>query len=413
MKSYPVVSVCIQAEPNALGLDFGRIEMTAEVIKALRRLHFASIRYQLFTISAHIIPIKWYKNGVHQTEVETCLVDFLGDGDCFCLYVEYCHSRAIVDGVSSSTLVSVRGSWFAEVEELTLKRLAKQADEYGDIHAHGDVTTDLEIRSRAAELKHSVLQERIRRSQCVPYIASAPAWPDPFDCWPVKNECFPQVHRRVPARFIRASRSRQASDMLGMLFFVALKKRPDPNERCAIYTLAAAIIICPDEVELTQIVESDAPPIFNRSCELEPLGEWPLTDDYLSALGQICRDTGKHFERPNRKVRIRYKTLMGVLNVDRFNCDTTWTTHTSHSPNLALLYEDHTNNEAAKYWLNEHQRVNRADHPRLILLAYGLDLLKRQLVDGQVYGLQPWWEDMRNELEGIAWYDNDLSKIDK
>jgi hypothetical protein len=409
MKSHPIISVCIQVEPNALGIDFGRIEMTAEVVKLIRRLYSIVKKYNLAIIPTSAIPIKWYKAGQLQTARHTDTIDLCDGGseNYFMLFVDmYFFGDPDEDGLFSNG-VYIRGHWDADLDDLTRKRLVEQADDQGDIHATSHSgESDLEARSRDVELKHGILQMRVRQPQCVPYIETALPWPDPFACWPAYSELCSHAHLRLPPVFFRARRSRQATDVLGMLFFVALKKCPDPNERCAIYTLAAAIIICPDEVELTQIVETDAPPIFNRSCELEPLGEWPLTDDYLVALGQICRDTGKHFERPNRKVRIRYKTLMGVLNVDRFNCNTIWTTHTSHTPNLALLYQDHMNNEAAKYWLNEHERLNRADHSRLILLAYGLDAVKRLFA-----GDEPWWVDMKEALEGIVWFDDDLSKM--
>lgn len=394
MKRNSITRVCIQANPNSLGIDFGGIELTRTVIKEIRRLYSILKKYDLSSIPTKAIPIKWYaagqlQTGRHWTPLELCDG---GSENCFTFFVEGCfYGAPSEDGMFYDT-VAIEGHWSAHLEDLTRRRLIELADANGDIHAACDWgSTRLQSSSREAELKHAVLQTQthtqtqLHETRSWDQLEGAATWPNPFDRWSVKDEHCSQSHRKLPANFIAPFRTRCASDVLALLFFVALQKHPNPNERCAIYTLAAAIIICPDEVELTQIVASDAPPIYNRSCELEPIGEWPLTDDYLGALGQICNYTGQHFERPNRKVRVRYKTLMGLLEVDRFNCDTTWATYTAHVPNLALLYEDHTNNEAAKYWLNHYQKRYTTDYSRLVLLSYGLDLVKRLFYDFELW----------------------------
>lgn len=414
MSTQPVVNICIEVERNSLGIDFGLIALTPEVLAQLRLLHSLVVKHKLLTINTDKIPINFYKADCLQTSRHSNYFEFssLGGATDFALsFSVFFMAELDADDISQQFGV-IKGCWHSDLTALNAETLVEMADERGDVHVCDNyedsqliATSDLLVKSRDVEFKHDILQFLLRWPTPKLDLDIAPYWPNPFHFWGPNSEPESRSHRRLPRMFIRAHRSRQATDTLGMLFFIALKEHPDPNDRCAIYTLAAAIIICPDEVELTQIVEADAPPVFNRSRDLEPIGESPLTDGYFSAPGPICPATGKQLGWPNRKVRIRYKTLMGVLHLDRFEKETVWTTHTSHRPNLALLYEDHANNEVAKYWLNEHQRVNRADHSRLILLAYGLDAVKRLFADGE-----PWWEDMKKALDDIPWFDDDMSK---
>jgi hypothetical protein len=223
-------------------------------------------------------------------------------------------------------------------------------------------------------------------------------WPDPFSRWSGDQEGESRAHVRLPRDYANVPRSAVAEAVLILLLRAALELALDPNQRCALYTLAAALLICPDEVGLS--LKTDDIPSFLKHPDHREVDEQPLTMAVLpTPRRRFCGTCETEFPGSGKTIHVRYQALIGQLTINNLQAPVDWTV--AHAgPDLALLYEDHANNEFARLALKEHLPNYPDDHARLKLLAFGLDVLKRQLDAGY-----PWGEDLRVWLAGDGFYN--------
>lgn len=85
----------------------------------------------------------------------------------------------------------------------------------------------------------------------------------------------------------------------------------DADSRCILYALAAALLLCPDDVRLTLDV-SNLPP-FLKPTGYHDANEAPLTAHDLVTRQRSCGTCGMAFLAPQKTVFIRYQNLVGQL----------------------------------------------------------------------------------------------------
>jgi hypothetical protein len=295
-----------------------------------------------------------------------------------------------------SQACEVRGHWiFCSLSALEEESLLEQADAHGDIHATSDYGTPMiEMVSRDAELRHALHLSRnnAKNKQLMGFEDTA--WPDPFDRWPDPGLYESRAHLRIPNTFTPEVRTPLADADLAKLFQALLMNDWNPNQRCAIYTLAAALTICPQKVMLTR--SNGNIPLFMRNVEQEVFpNEQPLCIEYVAVpIQTLCGTCGFLFDF-NTLIRLRYKNIIVELTLDtaRTVIAASWSA-TSQIANLALLYEDHANNDFALQVMREFAHQYTDDLSRLKLLAIGLDALKRLLDDES-----PWCDDVPHTTE--------------
>lgn len=236
--------------------------------------------------------------------------------------------------------------------------------------------------------------------------AKKTAWPDPFDRWQGLTADEPRAHLRIPRTFTPEVRSPVADTVLAMLFQAAPKQNCDLNQRCALYTLAAATIICPQEATLTR--SNGEIPFFLRNVEQEiyPNEHLLCIEDVAPPKPRFCGTCDQVFDF-TRIIRLYYKNIVGELTLDdaRIVLAASWSA-THPIADLALLYKDHAHNDFAWRVMHELSHQYTDDLSRLKLLAYGLDTLKRPLDDDH-----PWWEDVRVAMESPDSKDEKSKKI--
>jgi hypothetical protein len=410
MNSKNPVDLCIQVEPNRLGIDYARITLTDRVAQRLVHLCKLLDPYQLDSVACIKSPVQWYKAG--QLLVSPCLATCTLTGSVrdadLVLYVDGFISGEIDRNGVYSRACEVRGHWmFCSLSELEDERLLEQADAHGDIHATSDYGTPMiEVISRDAELRHALYLSRHNAKNPQVMSFEDTAWPDPFDRWPDSGLYESRAHLRVPKTFAPEVRTPLADAVLAKLFQAMLMQDWDPNQRCAFYTLAAALIICPQEVTLTR--SNGDIPLFLRNLQQEVFpNENPLCIEDVAVPRQtLCGTCGFVFDF-NTLIRLRYKNILVELTLDaaRTVIAASWST-THQVANLALLYEDHANNDFAWRLMHEFAAKYTDDLSRLKLLALGLDALKRLLDDES-----PWCDDVPHTTEARESWRKKIEKF--
>jgi hypothetical protein len=224
--------------------------------------------------------------------------------------------------------------------------------------------------------------------------AKKAAWPDPFDRWPGLTLDEPRAHLRLPRTFTSSVRSPLEDAVLEKLFQAVLMQDWDANQRCTFYTLAAALIICPQEVTLTR--SNGYIPQYLRNIEQEvfPNEHHLCIEDVAVQRPQFCGTCGYIFDF-KRIIRLRYKNIIGefTLNSVRTVVAARWSA-THQIVNYTLRHKDHTHNDFAWRLMQAYVHQYTDDLSRLKLLAFGLDALKRLLDDDHL-----WLEDVRVAME--------------
>jgi hypothetical protein len=392
--------LCIQAEPNTLGIDFGRIVLTRHVLQRLVHLCRILGAYRLTSISCDDIPLQWYKAGQSWTETGLAACTIVGTNvhQDLVLYVDMCVLGDIDEKSQLRQYAHIQGHWtFCSLTELNEERLLEQADAHGDIHATNDYGSPLiEVAARDAELRYALHLSRTKSNTVQAVDLESSAWPNPFDRWldPMHDES--RAHRLLPRRYIPDARSPITNAALAKLFQAILMQDWGPNQRCTFFTLAAALIICPQQVTLTSS-NGDIPPFLrNVDQEIFPNEHRLCIEDIALPNSNLCGTCGQVFDF-KRVVRLRYKNIIGELTLDaaRTVIAASWSS-THQIANLALLYDDHANNAFAWRMMLDFAHKYTDDLSQLKLLAFGLDALKRLLNEQH-----SWCEDVPNSND--AW----------
>jgi hypothetical protein len=372
MKTTGPIEICIEMAPNALAIDLARLTITEEVRERLLLLCTVMGAHGLHSISFDDVPLRWYRGGELQATKHygNCVLTGVAASQDLSLHVEATFPGAPnALGVFSDSK-TVNGAWsFGRPAALHQGSMNELADESGEIHAdwYAPVGDDIACTSSS--------------------------WPNPFSIWDTSCESDVPSCSLLPSTYETRHRSAVADAVLTQLLKVAVESRLDPNSRFVLYTLAAALIICPDQVQLTEDI-SNIPP-FLRAPELHNVSEEPLAESAFVDEGRkrLCGTCDFEFSKPQLTVCLRYQSLGGRLVLHGDSADQWHSTHSSGS--LARWYTDHDNNIIAWEAIQEFLPRHPNDKARLKILAFGLDALKRKLNDLET----PWKEDLRAWLE--------------
>ncbi len=115
------------------------------------------------------------------------------------------------------------------------------------------------------------------------------------------------AHERPPAAQSRV----QADAVLSEILDVANNVPLDANSRVVLDTLAAALLMCPDDVNLTLDV-SNLPP-FLRPDGYRDANEAPLTEANVLTRQRSCGTCDMAFVARQKTIFIRYHNLVGRL----------------------------------------------------------------------------------------------------
>lgn len=360
------IQVQIEAARNDLGIDQARLTLTDAVLQRLRQLCEMMASYGLLAVKFDDLPVHWFKGGGRQDDWHSNTYELVGNAahEDLTLYVD---ARFPGDpdarGVFSAS-VNVQGHWFlGVVAALDDSSLCDAADENGVIAAT--------------------------------YDGYDPAndWPNPFLRLLTPGTQPPAAHVLLPAAYTSTPRSAVADAVLTELLQTAVNLELNPDTRCVLYTLVAAIYLCPDEVRLMRDV-SDIPP-FLRPQDLQDLNEAPLTQADLVERVRMCGTCEWAFPPSQKTLCIRYQGLVGRLVLNGGQGAERWSAN-HNAKSLSIWYNDHGNNEFAWHTLREFLPQYADDHSRLKILAFGLDALLQRLAPER-----PYWEDLR------AWLGTD------
>lgn len=119
------------------------------------------------------------------------------------------------------------------------------------------------------------------------------------------------AHEWPPATQSSVPRSVQADAVLSAILGVANDVPLDDNSRRVLDTLAAALLMCPDDVSLTLDV-SNLPPFLRPDGYLDA-NEAPLTEANVLTRQRRCGTCDMAFVAPQKTIFIRYHNLVGRL----------------------------------------------------------------------------------------------------
>ena len=119
------------------------------------------------------------------------------------------------------------------------------------------------------------------------------------------------AHERLPAAQSSGPRSVQADAVLSEILDVANDVPLDDDSRRVLDALAAALLMCPDDVSLTLDI-SNLPP-FLRPDGYRDANEAPLTEADLITRQRRCGTCDMAFVAPQKTIFIRYQNLVGRL----------------------------------------------------------------------------------------------------
>lgn len=377
------IEVHIETAPNATGIDQACLAVTEAVHQRLLQLCIAMQTHGLLSVKVEDVPLRWYQAGVEQTAAShdsTCELVGKAAYQDLTLHVQAWFPVAVdaqgVFSISSDARrewCEVRGEWFiGTLGELDKDRLCDVADESGVILATYDY------------------------GENSPIFIKTNNWPNPFTRWTDTTARTVAAHLSPSDVYVKTSRNAPADVVFNKLLQVATDLELNPNSRCVLYILAAALYLCPDEVRLTRDV-SDIPP-FLRPPGSRDASEVLLTSADLPEIKRMCGTCGAEFSPPQMTLCIRYTHLVGRLVLGGGSDAECW--RASHGmESLAIWYEDHANNQFAWQSLREFLPQYPDDHSRMKLLAFGVDALLRRLSPDN-----PWWEDLRCLLKDKTSY---------
>lgn len=398
------LNLCIQVHPNELGIDYGRIALSPNTLQRLALLCGILGGYKLHSAACTKIRVQWYTQGQPWTADSdtTCTLWGSERDQDLCLTVDSTFWDEQDEHTGIRPSCKIHGNWwFLTLSALNRKNLLDQADEVGDIHASCDMVPRIEAVSRTAEFQRALFLERAQLAPPQTEKHKRWPWPDPFDHWQGKFQEEASARARLPRTFQSEARLPVADAVLTKLFQAFLTPDLNPNQRCAFYTLAAALIICPQEVTLARSNGEILLFLCKIDSETLPDDQHLRIEDLVPPSLALCgtRDYEFKFERV---IRLGYKGIVGQINLDaRQNVKAAnWTTRRKID-DLALLYEDHANNDFARWVMRDFAQRYTDDLSRLKLLAFGLDSLKRLLDDGY-----PWYEDVRTAMENPDYWFN-------
>lgn len=397
------LNLCIQAHPNELGVEYGRIALSDDLLHRWVVQCKIVDAYKLFSCESTLTQVTWYASECVLLEEVFTTCSFWG-GECdemWILSIEGHYSGQRNELGVFEGGCTIQGSWlFNSPAELDRANLESTADSHGDIHVTNDLGALLESSSRSAQYYRAIYQSRRKNQLLKTNRQEHRPWPDPFDRWNTHSHDDSPARMRLPRKPEFDARSDIAEATLQKLFTCVLTRDLDPNERCAFYTLTAALMICPKEVTLTRF-EAGIPQFLNRDRYQGALGEESLHIDDVSAMPQKFCGTCNHEFEFERTIRIRYRGIQGDIQLDAKKkvMATSWST-LRQVDDLALLYEDSLSNNFALKLMQEFASQYTDDVSRLRLLAIGLDALKR-LMDHSA----SWFEDARASMENKdSWY---------
>lgn len=380
MNSQTPFVLVIQAERNSRSVDYARLVLDEAMLKHLREL-FALREEKKFSSITIILPdVQWIKNGIA-----------ISDEDTFCEVFE-CGFGLKSYG---SGQINAQGDYELSEElscvwvlgnssDLDTESLSLCANDQGHIliDAHG--SSFIALVNNGALLEFAVrLKPYVDNNK--PVELPSFSWPNPFHRWSKKGIEEDSACELLPSSYKTTKRTFNADKVLTHLFRLALKADFDPNQRCALYTLAAALIICPQEVTLRHINDSlKAPEALLSPEERSKRYSYALelTDNHVHAFEAsdkrdlFCGTCMTTLLQHTLTVRLCYKNIVSLLDIHH-NDEATFHAENLPYPSLALLYEDHLRNRFTHQTFVDSSSKLTDDFSRLKLLARGFDALRR------------------------------------
>jgi hypothetical protein len=397
MNNRECIHLLIQAEPNSLAIDFARITLDEDVLIRLRALYGLLDTCNLLSVSALGVSVHWFKKGAALPDIDSVCEVFEGGVGLSAHF----HGEPNAKGIFGNA-TTVSGVWIlGNASDLEMENLQAWANENGEIYAESLGSSCLDQVSNSALLQYA-RHHALRDERAVMSDSQFFDWPNPYERWTKQHIEESSSHRLLPREFQTTERTFTAETVLKHLLHLAIDPNFDPNHRCALYSLAAALIICPQEVTLQYVDKNrhvpdfllSAQQILHRNEKMQELTEvhFRAHEDASKRVG-VCGNCLAEFPKQPLVVQLTYADLQAELEVEAAD-KAKFKLLNSPRANLALLYEDHLNNCFAHQLLVDFLGKYSDDFSRLKMLAFGLDALKRLLPKGY-----PWREDLKLMLQ--------------
>jgi hypothetical protein len=397
MYSENTPTLVIQAAPNRLGVEFARLVLDSPNLSLLRELYDLRSSKKLVSLSTDALAVQWVKNGCIQEETITVCEVFENGLNLSSHFLGLPNAQGVFEQGTT-----IFGTWIlGDASDLDTEALLQKANHKGEIFEEALGLSSLDQVSNAAWLQFANRRASFSEHKKLLEERSF-SWPNPYTTWAQANTEQAHARRLLPSHYVATERSSVVNHVLNHLNSVATDSECDPNERCALYTLMAALIICPEEVALLHVDTKLNVPDFLLSPaqrELRRGQSSELTHDHIeshAATSQsvgVCGTCSAEFPASPLTVSLVYQNLKALLEICT-NGKTSFHAMNTPQADLALLYEDHLNNRFAQRIFVDFSVVFSDDLSRLKILAFGLDALKRLLEPDY-----PWYEDLRAALE--------------
>ena len=402
MHSENTPTLVIQAAPNRLGFEFVRLVLDSPNLSLLRELYDLRSSKKLVSLSTDALAVQWVKNGCIQEETITVCEVFENGLNLSSHFLGLPNAQGVFEQGTTIFGTCILGTFIlGDVSDLDVEALLQKANHKGEIFEEALGLSSLDQVSNAAWLQFASRRASFSEHKKLLEERSF-SWPNPYTAWGQVNAEQAHARQLLPSHYVAAQRSSVVNHVLNHLYGVAADSECDPNERCALYTLMAALIICPEDVALLHIDTKLNVPDFLLSPAQRKLSREQssaLTHDYIASHAAtpqsvgICGTCSAEFPASPLTVSLVYQNLKAVLEICT-NGKSSFLAINTPQPNLALLYEDHLNNRFAQQIFVDFSAVFSDDLSRLKILAFGLDALKRLLEPDYL-----WYEDLRTVLE--------------
>ena len=238
MHSENTPTLVIQAAPNRLGVEFARLVLDSPNLSLLRELYDLRNSKNLVSLSTDALPVQWVKNGCTQQETITACEVFENGLSLSSHFLGLPNAQGVFEQGTT-----IFGTWIlGDASDLDTEALLQNANHKGEIFEEAFGLSSLDQASNAAWLqfasRHASFSEHKKLLEERSF-----SWPNPYIAWGLANTEQAHARRLLPSHYVAAQRSSVVNHVLNHLYSVAADCECDPNERCALYTLMAALII--------------------------------------------------------------------------------------------------------------------------------------------------------------------------
>lgn len=209
-------------------------------------------------------------------------------------------------------------------------------------------------------------------------MSEVPHWPNPF----ARLSKATRATHCLRAEFAPPPRRATQDLTLEKLLQAAQDWTLNPNDRCGLLTLCAALLICPQEV---------------RHAFTDDISWFAARNPDVPALRSTSDDEAPPTIEPFY-AQFSFESLHGSLRIDEEQQVVEWLA-VSHKPDLAVHYSDHENDLFAVRLLRAFLPSHQHNLSKLKLVAMALDSVSRRLDPAY-----PYWEDVPHWLSDSHFY---------